>query len=120
MIQTSYFGKAKNLPNTVAICTGIPEWYKGEIYTDLAPGWSIVKEYKRAMRDNSACECIYQDHYRARYNFEILRKLDPQKVYDDLNGKILLCYERKGLFCHRHLVADWLYESLGVEVEELN
>ena len=36
------------------------------------------------------------------------------------NGKdvALCCYEKPGDFCHRHLVAKWMNEKLGVQIEE--
>ncbi len=46
-------------------------------------------------------------------NFE-----DPIKVGKELQGMILLCYEKTGDFCHRHLVAEWLREA-KFDVEEI-
>ena len=31
---------------------------------------------------------------------------------------VLLCYEKPGLLCHRHLVARWLQEKSGRQVSE--
>ena len=62
---------------------------------------------------------ITKEAYTQRYYNETLSKLDPQKVYNDLDGKILLCHEPPGAFCHRQLVARWLESSLGVKVVEL-
>ncbi len=33
---------------------------------------------------------------------------------------ILMCHCAKTKFCHRHLVADWLEETLNVEIKEYN
>ena len=50
--------------------------------------------------------------------------LDAQRVYEDLerlsNGRdcVLLCYEKSGDFCHRHLVADWLNKKLDLNIQE--
>ena len=50
--------------------------------------------------------------------------LNAESVYRDLeklsNGDdcVLLCYEKSGDFCHRHLVANWLSDNLGIEVKE--
>jgi hypothetical protein len=32
---------------------------------------------------------------------------------------ILLCYESPGQFCHRRILAEWLFEQAGLEVSEL-
>ena len=31
---------------------------------------------------------------------------------------VLLCYEKPGDFCHRHILANWLEENFGFKVEE--
>ena len=30
----------------------------------------------------------------------------------------LCCYEKPEEFCHRHILADWIKEKLGVEISE--
>ena len=32
---------------------------------------------------------------------------------------ILLCFEKPGEFCHRHLVAQWLKSNLNIDVIEI-
>ena len=49
---------------------------------------------------------------------EVLKNLDPNKVYSDLDNSVLLCYEQSYEFCHRHIVASWLEKNLGVKVVE--
>ena len=85
--------------------------YRFEKYPDLIPSLSLL----RAWRAGS----ITKETYVERYYNETLSKLDPQKVYNDLDGKILLCHEPSGEFCHRRLVARWLEDSLNVKVPEL-
>lgn len=118
-MYTSYFGATRGVSNTVAICTGVPEWYKGGVYSALAPGWDIVMEYKQAVRDKKPMKDIIE-RYETRYFEEILFYLDPEEIYSDLQDKIVLCYETSDQFCHRHLVAKWLHEKLGVTIEEKN
>jgi uncharacterized protein (DUF488 family) len=45
---------------------------------------------------------------------------DLQKIANtkDTDKIILLCYEKPGDFCHRHLVADWLTKN-GLKTIEL-
>ena len=50
---------------------------------------------------------------------EILSKLDPQKVANDLGpDAILLCFEKFNDRCHRRLVAEWFETSLGIIIPE--
>jgi uncharacterized protein YeaO (DUF488 family) len=113
LIRTSYFAKYKN-PDGISIALKSPEWFKGESYKDLAPSWSILGNYQ-------ASQHTYEDQniYEKRYRAEILAKLDPKKVAVTLNGKVLLCYERPDDFCHRHIVAQWLKETLNIDVIEI-
>ncbi len=113
MIFTSYFTKLKELDQNglipIAICGGIPDYYHGLWYRKLAPSWSIYSQYK----ETGQC-----DVYIKRYISEILSKLNPNQVYQDLYNLagesynfVLLCYERPDEFCHRHLVAEWFAEN---------
>ena len=107
-MKTSYFaGKQWRDGNAVAISQGVPKWFKGRSYKALAPSWALVKVKN-------------PDEYKRRYHEEVLSKLDPAQVLCDLGeDAILLCWEKPGEFCHRMLVAEWLQDTLGVNVEEL-
>lgn len=109
-MNTSYFAKYKG-PNSVAICQGVPKWYKGLSYRDLAPSWDMLLEYRTTKNE---------ERFRRRYKEEILSNLNPQKVLEDLGeDAVLLCWEGANDFCHRRVVAEWLQEKLGLEVKEL-
>ena len=107
MIQTSYYQKSGSLPNAVGISQGVPKWYIGALYKKLAPPWEIVKIENEAT-------------FRRLYHEMVLSKLNPVHVADDLEGKVLLCWELPGQFCHRRLVAEWLEKNLLIEVPELD
>ncbi|MBY0558841.1 DUF488 domain-containing protein [Hyphomicrobium sp.] len=98
----------------VGISRGAPRRQAGyRRYPALAPGsW---------FRDLSP------DEFRRRYNDEILNRLDPKRVIADLEGMAerrtvaLLCFEPptpESPWCHRGLVALWLYETLALRVSE--
>jgi hypothetical protein len=58
-----------------------------------------------------------------------LDRLDPAEIYDRLIAcgahPVMLCWETASdcdcgkTFCHRHLVAQWLEDRLGIEVPEV-
>lgn len=117
MIYTSYFAKLKSLPDNIipiSICGKAPDWYTGLQYKKLAPKYNFFMEWKEN-HDN--------DYYIKCFNEQVLNKLDPMKVYQELRSlaksdKIcLICYEKPTDFCHRHLVADWL-RNQGFDIEE--
>ena len=109
-MKTSYFGRMKTMSLAergmcVAISRGCPVWYKGKRLLELAP--------TRAMLRMAPAE--YDGNYA-----DILAALDPKMIAATLGqDAILLCWEKPGLPCHRHTVADWLQHHTGIEVVEL-
>ena len=108
-MKTSYFAKY-NGKKGISIALKAPPYFKGESYEDLFPKWWFLKQYKENHDENTFIMCYY---------IEVLEKLNPQKVYDDLSDKIILCWEKSGTFCHRRVVAEWLQQTLGVYIPEL-
>ena len=76
----------------------------------LAPTPGILAEYK-ARRLN-------WEGYVKEYQARVLSKLDRLRVARELDGSILLCWERDRLHCHRSLVSTWLEEAIGEKVPE--
>lgn len=110
-MNTSYYSKNANHPNAVSIAGKAPDWYKGREYKKLAPKYWFFKKYKE---DGDA------EFYEEAYYDEVLDQLDAQKVLDELGeDAVLLCWESSEKFCHRHLVANWLEDELGITIEEL-
>lgn len=124
MIYTSYFAKIKALPPNIipiSICGKAPDWYDGRQYKKLAPKYGFFMEWKQN-RDN--------DFYTKCFNEQVLNQLNASSVYDELYAIAgtrglqqydicLLCYEKPGNFCHRHLVSDWFNKN-GIACEEWN
>ena len=109
-MNTSYFAKINNNLNNVSIAGKAPDWYKGREYKKLAPKYWFFKKYKE---DND--EQFYINEY-----YKILNQLDPSKVFEELGeNSVLLCYEKPGEFCHRHLVAKWLMDNLNIKILEI-
>ena len=112
---TSYFANLKNVSNPLAICGKSPVWYTGPEFKTLAPKYGFFKDYKDGKIDDT--------EYVIQYYKQILDKLNPQKVYDHLintygENVTLLCYEKLGDFCHRHIVAVWFQTELGIIINE--
>lgn len=117
MIYTSYFANLKKLPKNlvpISICGKAPDWYKGLQYKKLAPKYDFFIIWKEN-HDN--------DYYIENFNARVLDTLDPKQVKQELEQLaqscdiVLICYEKPGDFCHRHLVADWLTKH-GIPCEE--
>ena len=115
-MHTSNFSKAANHPNAVSIAGKAPRWYKGKQYKILAPKYWFFKKYKDPNDDKYKDQIYYTEHYYK----EVLDKLNPHQVLRDLGeDAVLLCWEKQGEFCHRHIVAAWLRDKLGVHITEL-
>lgn len=119
MIYTSYFANVKYLPQNlwpISIAGRAPDGWLGAEYKRLAPKWEFFKVWKEN-HDN--------EYYICEFNSQVLSKLHIPSVVQEIlrmtpkgMSPCLICYEKPGDFCHRHLVADWL-ESGGYIVKEV-
>lgn len=124
-IGTGYFAKGKAYSDDgftlVSIARTRPWFLPKELLvwylSDLAPTGEII-----GVKDNPKV-------YEKKYDEEILSKTSAQEIlrklerYAELECKdkvALLCYESPEKFCHRHLVARWLGDALGIRIEEIN
>jgi hypothetical protein len=98
----------------IGISRGPPRGQRGyRMYKRLAPGpWF---------------RSVEPEEFRRRYLAQ-LERLDPHQVLSELaelaDDKIpaLLCFERPPpdpAWCHRGLVASWLFDKVGLEVREI-
>lgn len=106
-IETSCFSVYKNTPNGVAISRGVPKWFKGEKEVALCPSWALIKNTKMGQKE----------WVRAYYE-EVLALLDPIQIAEKMEGKVMLCWEKPGEFCHRRVVAEWIEKETGIIVPE--
>lgn len=119
IIYTTYFARLKDLPADIvpiAICGKSPSWYTGLQYKKLAPKYDFFMKWKET-HDN--------EYYIKCFNEQVLNELSVNDVVAQLkqlagSDKIaLVCYEKPGDFCHRHLVAEWFVQH-GIHCEEYN
>lgn len=117
-IYTTYYANIKNLPEdmvVVPVSLVVPDQrYRSMRYYGLVPTWDMLVK-------------IHKDHgvedYTKYYKELILGRLDPHRVYNDLErmsgGRdvALCCFEGPNKFCHRHIIAEWLTYS-GYSVGE--
>ena len=116
-IYTSYFGNSKKLQQAGIKVKGIslypPRWFNGISLKQVAPTKSIL--FANGQK---------QEDYTRRYRSEVLSQQDMQqflKTVEQASGGqdvALCCYEKPEDFCHRHILADWIKEKLGIEISE--
>jgi len=118
MVYTGYFSNIVNYlkinPSLklVSISLYTQNWIKQSynitLYDSLMPAKDTLLRYK----SDSNISAFIEDFATQ------LAKLDVNKIYTDLNGKVILCYERPEDFCHRQLVKLW-FISNGYDCKEL-
>jgi hypothetical protein len=117
LIYTSYFSSRKYKPEDgVSIARFAPFWH-GLTFSKLAPTEELLRWWKSLIPEDQVKK-DFKDYYEKRYRLQTLSCLDPKEVTMILEGKTLLCFEKSGDFCHRHIVARWLREA-GFECEEI-
>jgi hypothetical protein len=80
----------------------------------------------RALAPGSWFNSVEIDEYLERFHAAILAPLDPEAVWDELHRLaaphepvLVAASEVPGHdFCHRRIVAEWLEEKLGMQIEE--
>ncbi len=117
MIYTSYFSSKKYIKEDGISIARYNKFWDGDSYPLLYPSANLLAWWKDIPKED-AKEAWFTEQYERAYYEETLSKLDPHKVAKDLEGKVLLCYEKSEDFCHRHIIAAWL-ERHGIECKEL-
>lgn len=120
MLYTSYYGNHRKYKNMfrVSISRTAPTNSFDIQLIKLAPDAELLQKYK----SNSITIKEYTQAYHRQltkhedsgYLAQVVKAL--LEVPDDV---VLLCYEKKGDFCHRHLLADWLNSHHGTNIQEL-
>jgi uncharacterized protein YeaO (DUF488 family) len=119
-IYTSYFALLRKIDpqlSPVSIARFPPKWFDGYEMKELAPDQKLLWKAKQGK--------INKEEYAKKYMAQIQKRFEPHVLYEELeeefNGKdiVLLCFEKKGEFCHRRLLAEWLEVALGIRVKEL-
>ena len=84
-------------------------------YKSLVPNWKLFENLTK----KKISEKQFIDSYK-----EQLFYLNPETVFDDLKSlvfgfePIIMTNVSKKKFCHRHIVAEWLENELGIVIEE--
>jgi hypothetical protein len=113
MIYTGYYG---GLSHIVGDITKVQVSNSAPVPVDIRfekaiPDWAfIVKPYKDGL--------ITKEEYEERYTLQLDKfreNILGVTEYFNSTGKdyILLCYEKPGDFCHRHILADYINKALG-------
>lgn len=125
MLYTSYYGNPcldQNKVFPVQVSNSAPEGFPIKyVLKEVIPSWKdIVEPYK----ENLLSKVEYTVKYKRMLDSQefairiMLEEIKEKASTLGLQDIVLLCYEKPGRFCHRHILAEWIKEKAGEEVEE--
>ena len=119
-MKTSFFKQLKNdqIPGVVSISL-LPSGNNLVLfeYKSLCPNWKLSEKFK--------LKKINEDFFYEEF-YEQLNMLNPKETYENIltlvkgYEPVLMTHGNKTKFCHRHIVAEWFENSLGLEIQEHN
>ena len=119
-IYTTNYTKASRLSNKhylkVSISLFRPREYNGMYIQSLAPKKQLLDDYHNGLSP---------EEYEVRYREQINKLNDIHALFEIMakqaKGRdiLLLCYEKKNAFCHRHILSDIIFERYGYRIQEL-
>lgn len=91
--------------------------FVGRALPMLAPKKSFWQVY----HDNigKISEVDNAKYYIEQYYNQVLSKVNIQEILENESKPILLCYEKNQQFCHRHILAEYIELTYGVEVKDI-
>jgi uncharacterized protein YeaO (DUF488 family) len=123
MIYTSYFAFIPKLPDNIlkiSVSLYTPQW------AQIDGGFPCLNPTEQLLREAKS-GTVPLEEAMGKYCREILGKLSPIKVYEELVEMLkksnkrylaLLCYEKPAETCHRRSIAKWLEDGNGISVPE--
>jgi hypothetical protein len=118
MIYTSSYTRKGDDPTAISISYSITPGTRERCNDNirhlrqLGPSGELLIKYKRHLITNAQYTDIYIGLLEQR-------KLTPERILDMLPGDCyLLCYEKPNEFCHRRLLANYVYKGTGVMFPE--
>ena len=111
MIYTSNYARCSRFPNAYAISVGLKEWNNHlPQLKEVAPTWEMVTKK------------LSEEEYTRQYlKLLELRKFNPYEFVNKFSNNedhFLLCYESPNEFCHRRILAEYIYNETGIEIPE--
>jgi hypothetical protein len=114
-IYTSYYAMTNRLVaegiQPIGVSRGVPKGFAYPGILRIAPTYAMISK------------TFPTERYMPMYK-QILAKVDPRSILEQLDqlgggaDVAMLCWEKPGDFCHRHMIADWLEAELGIEIIE--
>lgn len=115
---TGYFSYVKRYEEAgllpISIARYSPKWYTGYRVPFFAPSKDLLSRYKNGITSKEEYEKEYMAYLDQ--NYEVIKEYF-EDASDGCNI-VFCCYEKPSDFCHRHLLAKWVTNNLGIEMKE--
>ena len=116
MIFTSYYANQKNIPATlrrVSVSMVTPIWaIVDKKIPQLAPTNSCLTKYKDNQKSDTPHSGMNEDYFR-----QYTEETHWVNLSDIEDNDVLMCYEKRDTFCHRHIIAHELSKSNRLVME---
>lgn len=119
-IFTASFKRAQALPESKYFVVSISRWppknFEGYRCFEFAPSAELLRSYKKGLS---------QIEYKRQYLSGLGSKNSVHRVFENLarlsGGRdiVLCCFEDPFMFCHRHILADFVEDQFGYIMSEL-
>lgn len=123
MIYTSYYGNYRKFKGMfrVSISRTAPSNSCDIQLIKLAPTADLLQKHKSNLITDNEYTSIYHNQLLRLENDGYIDKFVKalstlQELHEDV---VLLCYEKTGKFCHRHLLTEYLNNNHNTNIREL-
>ena len=123
MIYTSYYANYRKFKGMfrVSISRTAPSNSNDLQLIKLAPTADLLQKHKSNSITNDKYTSVYHNQLLKLENDGYIAKFVKalstlQELHKDV---VLLCYEKSGKFCHRHLLAEYLNSNHNTNIREL-
>lgn len=92
--------------------------FNGKAIPALAPKrkfWNIWHQNIGVLSEEENNRFYIEQYYK-----QVLKHVDIPRLLENEKDPILLCYEPSDMFCHRHIVAEFISLTYGIEVPEIS
>lgn len=111
-VFTSYFDNVGYLTEQGFACVGIsrfpPEKFKDNNLYIIAPSVELLAKVKNGEYTKEQYKYAYLSQIRMINVAEICKAIENVAIETGNDDVVLCCYEAPDLFCHRHILAEYL------------
>lgn len=122
-IRTGYFAKLKKYKELGYVPIGIvrfkPKWYLYKNKETFAPSIQLLSSFKDGKITSEEFSNLYIEELENKNG--VLKFKEMIRLYKTLGVEkiVLLCFEKQGDTCHRHVLAEYLNKELNLDISEL-